>query len=336
MVDDVIGDDTRFPDQRWSPGMSWNNIPGRYGTGLSALTVDDNELHLRVTAAAVGQPPRLDHLGYYRIENRAVTVAGDKSELGYERHPGSNRLLLSGSIAAGAEPQVLKLGIDDPAHYAAWRLKRLLEERGVRVGGEPKARHRPASITFRERPAGQSPALARLTPPPLAAGIATINKPSQNVHAELLLRRLGTLRGNGSLADGIAAVRTMLDQAGVPVAQAEIHDGSGMSSYNRIAPRGMVKLLRWIDAQPWGGRWRATLPVAGVDGTLAARFRGTDLERRLFAKTGTLNATNALAGYFVAASGRTLLFAAYANDVPEDASATPAIDRALEMIAAEN
>ena len=166
--------------------------------------------------------------------------------------------------------------------------------------------------------------------------MALLNKPSQNVHAELLLRRLGTIRGKGSIGDGTKAVGTMLASAGLSAAEAEIHDGSGMSTYNRISPRGMVKLLRWIDAQPWGARWRATLPVAGVDGTLAARFREGALSGRLFAKTGTLNASNALAGHMVAASGRTLRFAAYANDVPADSGASGAIDRALELIAAEH
>ena len=334
-VDDIIGDDRRFPDERWSPGMSWNNIPSRYGTGISALTLDDNELHLRVSPAAPGQPPLLTHLGYYRVDNRALTIAAGKTDLAYERIPGSDRLLLSGTVVAGEDPAVLKLGIDDPAHYAAWRFKRLLEERGVRVGGELATRHRPLAEAGAAGGA-VGPVVARLTPPPLAAGIATVNKPSQNVHAELLLRRLGTIRGNGSIGDGIKAVGTMLASAGLSAAEAEIHDGSGMSTYNRISPRGMVKLLRWIDAQPWGARWRATLPVAGVDGTLAARFREGALSGRLFAKTGTLNASNALAGHMVAASGRTLRFAAYANDVPADSGASGAIDRALELIAAEH
>jgi D-alanyl-D-alanine carboxypeptidase/D-alanyl-D-alanine-endopeptidase (penicillin-binding protein 4) len=73
-----------------------------------------------------------------------------------------------------------------------------------------------------------------------------------------------------------------------------------------------------------------------VDGTLSRRFRGTPLEGRLFAKTGTLNATNALSGYLLTKSGRTLLFSAFANDVPESVSATKAMDAALELIAAEN
>jgi D-alanyl-D-alanine carboxypeptidase/D-alanyl-D-alanine-endopeptidase (penicillin-binding protein 4) len=97
-----------------------------------------------------------------------------------------------------------------------------------------------------------------------------------------------------------------------------------------------VTFLRWIQAQPWGAQWRDTLPTAGAEGTLARRFKGTPLEGKLWAKTGTLNATNALAGYMTAASGRTLVFAIYANDVPQDASATKYMDEALNLVAAAN
>jgi D-alanyl-D-alanine carboxypeptidase/D-alanyl-D-alanine-endopeptidase (penicillin-binding protein 4) len=76
--------------------------------------------------------------------------------------------------------------------------------------------------------------------------------------------------------------------------------------------------------------------VGGVDGTLVRRFRGTALEGRVFAKTGTLNASYAIAGYMTARSGRTLLFSAFANDVPEGVSATEAMDAALVLIAEAN
>jgi serine-type D-Ala-D-Ala carboxypeptidase/endopeptidase (penicillin-binding protein 4) len=109
-----------------------------------------------------------------------------------------------------------------------------------------------------------------------------------------------------------------------------------MSTYNRIAPRGAVQFLRWVAAQPWGAAWRATLPVGGVDGTLGRRFKGTILEGKVFAKTGTLNATNALAGYLTANSGRTLTFAFYANDIPADGSATRYMDAALVAVAEAN
>ncbi|HEX8620367.1 MAG TPA: D-alanyl-D-alanine carboxypeptidase/D-alanyl-D-alanine-endopeptidase [Allosphingosinicella sp.] len=340
----VVGDDSLFPDQRWSPGMSWNNIPTRSGTAASALSLDDNELPIRVVPAAPGQPPRLEMMPYFKVDNRAVTVASRETALDFDRLPGSREVRLTGRIAAGAEPERLRLGIDDPAHYAAWRFKALLEARGVRVAGEVAVRHRPLGpaddpAVRKGAPPPRPPAaepLARLTPPPLAEDIAAINKVSQNLHSELLLRRLGRLAGTGSIADGQTVVRDMLAEAGVPRAGFDFSDGSGMSSYNRVAPRTTVGLLRWIAARPWGAAWRSTLPVGGVDGTLAKRFKGTALEGRIFAKTGTLNATNALSGWMIAKSGRTLLFSAYANDVPEGVDATVAMDSALVTIAEAN
>ena len=344
VVHDVIGDDTIFPDERWSPGMSWNNIPTRSGTGISALTLDDNELPVTVAPGAIGKAPLPSGLPYYTIDNRAVTVAGAASDLSFDRMPDGMVVRLSGTIGAEAPPELLRLGIDDPAHYAAWRLAALLKARGVRVTGAIGVRHRP--LTAADDPAhrGSAPAarppvqpvLARVVPAPLAEDLIRINKASQNLHAELLLRRLGRIEGSGSIADGLVVVRRVAEQAGLPQAAWDLSDGSGMSTYNRVAPRGAVLLLRWIAGQPWGALFRATLPVGGVDGTLAKRFGGSLLSGKLFAKTGTLNATNALSGYLTAASGRTLIFSSYANDVPANVAATRAVDAALQMIAAEN
>ncbi len=344
-VREVVGDDSLFPDQRWSPGMSWNNIPTRSGTAASALSLDDNELHMRVLPAAPGQPPRLELMPYYTVDNRAVTVAsGGTTALGFDRLPGVRSIRLTGTLAAGAEPELIRLGIDDPAHYAAWRFRSLLEERGVRVTGQIGVRHRPLRPADDPAVRGGAPparpprqeALASLVPPPLTADIALTNKVSQNLHAELLLRRVGLQAGTGSIADGLAGVRAMLERAGVPRAAYDFSDGSGMSTYNRVAPRGMIVFLRWASSQPWGAAWRSGLPIAGVDGTLARRFKGTALEKRLFAKTGTLNASSALSGYLTAKSGRTLLFSAYANDIPEGVRATDAMDAALAMVAEAN
>ncbi|MBB5686830.1 D-alanyl-D-alanine carboxypeptidase/D-alanyl-D-alanine endopeptidase [Sphingobium boeckii] len=344
-VGDIIGDDMLFPDQRWSPGMSWNNIPTRSGTATSALTLDDNELELFVAPGAAGSAPIVTApLRYYTIQNHAVTIAEGKTAVDFDRAPGSMTLRITGTIALGTEPQRLRPAIDDPAYYAAWRFKALLEARGVRVKGRIGVRHRPLLPADDPAQRGDAsparpperPVLARLVPPPLGLDLVTTNKVSHNLHAELLLRRVGLQAGTGSIADGQAAIRNMLTSAGVPRTAYDFSDGSGMSTYNRVAPRGMVIFLRWIAAQPWGSAWRDTLPIAGMDGTLANRFRATSLERRLFAKTGTLNATNALSGYMIAKSGRTLTFSIYANDVPEGVSATPAMDAALELVAAEN
>lgn len=343
VVGDVVGDDTLFPDERWSPGMSWNNMPTRSGTGISALTLDDAELVLRVLpGAALGSAATVDGPPFYRVDDRVTT--GSKTDLRYDRAPGGELLRIEGTIAVGAPAEVLRVGIDDPARYAAWTLRRMLIARGVRVTGTVGVRHRPIGAGDDPAARGAAPparpprseALMQLGAAPLIEDLAVINKASQNVHAELLLRRVGLVAGTGSIADGQAAVRTMLSAAGVERWRYDLADGSGMSSYNRVSPRGVVRFLRWTQAQPWGAAFRATLPVGGVDGTLRRRFVGTPLTGKVLAKTGTLNAASALAGFMVAASGRTLTFASYAADMPEDGSASAAVDKALLLIAAEN
>lgn len=340
-VRDVVGDDTRFPDERWSQGMSWNNIPSRSGTASSALSLDDNELAMTVTPAAIGAPPTVT-LAHYRVDNRALTIAGSADTLAWDRAPNSDIVRLTGTIGVDAKPSVSRLGIDDPALHAAEMLRSMLVARGVAVTGRAITRHRPLAPaddpakrkgTPAARPP-QPPALATVPLPALTEGVPRINKPSQNLHAELLLRRVALAEGSGSVADGLAAERATFTQAGLPPTGFAFSDGSGMSTYNRVSPRGTVTLIRWARTQPWGAAWIDSLPIAGTDGTLARRFVGTPLQGKLFAKTGTLNATNALAGTMTAASGRTLTFAAYANDVPDGVTATAALDRALVAIAA--
>ena len=110
-----------------------------------------------------------------------------------------------------------------------------------------------------------------------------------------------------------------------------------MSIYNRVTPRMVANFLRWTSQQPWGSAFRETLPIGGADGTLRRRFTNTSLQGRIFAKTGTLNGVTALSGFLQTASGKTLIFSAYANDRPSEAPpAIAALDGALVDIAAAN
>lgn len=345
-VHDVIGDASWFPDQRWSPGMSWNNIGTDSGTAIAALSLDDNELPVRIAPGALGQPPVVEIAPYYTLRNEAVTIApGGQTTLAFERAPNASELRIYGEIALDAVPYKDRLGIDDPAHYAAWQLRRHLQAAGVKVSGAVRSRYRPLALIddpeLRQGRAASVPLpraglIGGSGGMPLAQVVARVNKDSQNLYAELLLRRIGRIAGTGSLADGLLAARQLFEGAGLPSGGFDLADGSGMSSYNRVSPRATVALLRWGAGQPWGGQWRASLPVGGIDGTLRRRFAGTPLHGRLFAKTGTLNATNALSGYLIAASGRELTFAAFANDVPGDKGAGGAIDAALGVVAAAN
>ena len=348
VVGDVVGIDAKFPDQRWSPGMSWNNFGSNDATATSALSLDSNELLVSVTPGEVTRPPVIVAPPYVKIRNEAVTVpAKGKVWLVLEHTVNSREFRLYGEFPVDAGEWNERIGIDDPAHYAAWTFAGMLTARGVKVRGKIQTVHR--SLTHPDglndlvelqglarEIASLGPPLASLTPPPLAEDVSLINKVSQNHHAELLLRRIGSQIGAGSLADGLAAERALFDQVGIPREGYDFSDGSGMSTYNRVSPRAAVILLRWIAIQPWGKAWYTSLPIAGFDGTLKKRFIGTPLAGNLIAKTGTLNATNALSGTFRAASGQTLTFAFFANDVPDGQSAVPAMEAVLLVIAASN
>jgi len=333
-VRDVTGDARWFADQRWSGGMSWNNIPTESGTGIAALTLDDNEVPLTITSGAAGPPPTLSPTPYFTIDNRAVTVASGPTAIDSYRLPFERTVHLIGTIARDAPPQRLRLGIDDPAHYAAWTFRTMLEARGVRVTGAVRSLYRPVGEPDREMK--MPPPVASLDAPPLAQDVTIINKISQNLHAELLWRQMGRAKGNSAPAGSVGVVNALLQNAGLPRTAYDFSDGSGMSTYNRISPRGMVTLLRWAQSQPWGKAWRDSFPIGGVDGTIAGRFKGTILEGRISAKTGGLNATAALSGYLTAKSGRTLLFSILANDIPDGTSARPTMDATLVMIAQNN
>ena len=220
------------------------------------------------------------------------------------------------------------MAIEDPAEFAARALGQALAARGVTVAGRVRAAHRDATVTVDYRREQAEPLVpvrasaGTLAAPvegrrvvgthvsqPMALDLTVANKVSQNLHAELTLRALGRLlAADGSFAQGARVVREFLLSAGVSGDDFFFYDGSGMSSGDLITPRAYTQLLTYAARQGWGPEWRATFPVGGVDGTLAGRFKGTALEGRLQAKTGTLGEANALSGYLTAASGKTLVF----------------------------
>ena len=349
-VGDIVGDDTLFPDERWAPGWSQEDLQYTFGTAVSALSVNDNELLIYASPGPdIGAPARLtwregDDL--LTVLNETVTIAaGGERVIVAERLPGASTVRFYGEIPLDNGPSRYRLGVLDPALFAARRLKRHLLARGIEVTGEATVRHRPLTLAdFPEEgvvmaftTGAQTPRarpIARLAPTPLRESLQRVSRDSQNLHAELVLRRLGLIMGTGSRAHGLAMVEALWAEAGVPETGYAVYDGSGMSIYNRITPSGMVRLLAFAAKQDWFEVWKATLPVAGKSGTLARRLQGTALEGKVFAKTGTLNGVNALSGYMIARSGRELIFSIIANDRPAlTRSALAERDAALLAIA---
>ncbi|MEL7057817.1 MAG: D-alanyl-D-alanine carboxypeptidase/D-alanyl-D-alanine-endopeptidase [Pseudomonadota bacterium] len=350
-INQVIGDDTLFPFERWGPGWSVEDLQFYYGTAVSALSVNDNLVWIDVVPGmAEGDPVEITwQVGdaYYGIANDAVTSAADADRaLRVQRYPGATSVRVYGTVPAGSQALSFGLAIDNPAEFAALRFSRLLEARGLTVGGISTL-HRPLTLADEAPVDKDTPAnlvSARIADAPLiivnlpasdlTESLKRISKESENLHAEIALRRLGLVEGTGSRDFGTNALESFLTEAGVTEQGITLYGGSGMSIYNRISPRAMVRLLAFAAEQPWFEAWLADQPIGGVDGSLARRFTGTALEGKIFAKTGTLNGANALAGVMTASSGQQLLFSIIANDrPPATRSAIAEMDAALVAIA---
>ncbi len=354
----VIGDDTFFLNEPYAQGWAWDDLQWSYGAPVSALTFNDNadELSIAADASTPGatEAQWTPDVDYYTLDNRMTPVQpGEEAHPGLERRPGSMYVRAWGAAPAGGLH--VSVAVEDPAQFTAAAFKQALLLRGIKVTGGAESRHNYPAGTGdlaqeREQPLKLTPiAPSTVAAPvegrrvlgarrsvPIAEDIAVMNKTSQNLHAELLLRLLGKFYGTGgSFAQGARVVRQFLADAGVDDADFFLYDGSGMSPNDKISPRAFTGLLSYASRQPWGAAWRDTLPVAGVDGTLDNRFRNSPLQGKMWAKTGTLNEVNALSGYLVAASGRTLAFSILVNGrYPGSGAEGQAIDRIAEAIAA--
>ena len=272
-------------------------------------------------------------------------------------------LQVGGSIAVDAAPVVEHIAIADVAQYAAEALRGALLARGVQIDGVAQALHASPAATepylqqWRkgdecgaaypgERRNGAFSCFA--TPFPrevlgshtsasLADEVTFTLKTSANLHAEVLLRQLALKNAcpGGPAVNGASLIRTALLHAGLAEGDFVFYDGSGLSTKDLVTPRAEAQLLAYAAQQPWFPLWKAALPVGGVDGTLAARFTQAPLKGHVFAKTGSLGESRALAGYVQCASGRTVIFAILDdNHEPGTIADRVAMDKIVEAVAA--
>ncbi len=140
-------------------------------------------------------------------------------------------------------------------------------------------------------------------------------KVSQNLYAETFVKTMGAAAGAPTAAGGLAAARQTLEAWGVAPGALIMVDGSGLSRYDYITPEALVTILAHVDGdRRLRDPFEAALPIAGRDGTLTRRMKGTPAEGNVRAKTGSMANVRSLAGYVTTADGEPLAFAILAND----------------------
>jgi serine-type D-Ala-D-Ala carboxypeptidase/endopeptidase (penicillin-binding protein 4) len=300
---DIVGDDRRYVWEPHGEGWSSGDALWEYGAPVSALILNDNSFAVTIRPAAhAGDLAHImlsPSLEYFSIDNRVRTEAGGARKLAFDRSSSGRQLHIVGVIPAGDAGITELLAVDDPAVYVGEVLRDALLRRGIAVQGSDVARHRfsddapdsPEATTLHF-------VLAEKTSPPLSEILRVVDKVSQNLHAEVMLREVGLVTGHsGSREGGLAEMQDFLTTAGISKDAYRFMDGSGLSRGTLVSPAAITKLLGYMYKSSNRDLWMSLLPIAGVDGTLATRFQDHPEAQAIRAKTGSLSHVRAMSGY---------------------------------------
>ena len=330
----VIGNDSRYVWQRHLPGWSIDDSMWGYGAPVSALSFNDNTVAVQVlpgkTAGGAALITFQPDIGYFELDNRLRTAISRMVPRGLniDRPPGTRELVLWGEISIHSRGRRLYVAADDPALFAAQAFRHVLSDMGLKIEGSAASRyalgHEFSSLKHVSKPRKETylTELAAISSPTLAETIKIINKVSQNLHAEMLLREVGwRQRGVGSYQAGLGVLTEFLQkEVGLRKQEFSLMDASGLSRRNLVSPAATVKLLTYMWESPNKEVFLASLPVAGEDGTLDWRLSRAPARGKIRAKTGTLSHVTAIAGYISTADQRNLAFSIMVNNYGAQAS----------------
>jgi len=338
---DLIGDESWFNGAPLGSGWEWDDLQWSYGAPVSALTVNDNSIDLTVKPGdKVGVPVVITSgppATFMTIANRATTgPRGSKSDLNVYRGVGANTLEITGSLPIGDNGFNGSVAIPDPALAFVTMLRDALLKRGVKIDGRVRTVDGRSGASIVPNPTVPLVPTTNIPPPPQPVEIASVQsppfslialhtlKPSQNLYTEIILRTLGKLNSVGpnqtNEEAGLIIVRNFLRQAGASESDLALNDGSGLSRNDMITANATVQLLTFMSKHRYFAQFREALPIAGVDGTLRTRMRGTPAEGNLRAKTGSLSSVASLSGYVTTAAGEHLVFSMMLNNYPDAAA----------------
>ena len=320
-----------FPGPVLGFGWSWEDLESGYSAGVDELLFNEGFSEIRLHGGArPGDSVRVETKPartFPALRTQLTTIAaptctaGDSASTGpcpvmsarFARrreltiHKDTLRgdVVVTGGVVAG-DSVTLEITHRDPdlAYLAAFA--EALRDRGISID---------SSAVSSDTTTTSGDTIVTIASKPLREILPALLKPSQNQIAEVLLRTIGLERGGAGTADsGRRVVERQLAAWGVPPNTYVIRDGSGLSRYDYLAPEALVHILDVMRKSPNFSLFYDALPIAGVDGTIKTRMRGTAAENNVHAKTGSVANARSLSGYVKTASGRTLIFSILSNN----------------------
>jgi D-alanyl-D-alanine carboxypeptidase/D-alanyl-D-alanine-endopeptidase (penicillin-binding protein 4) len=325
---DLVGDDSYFHGPPFGSGWGWSDLEHYYGAEVSALTINDNALQTVVKPGAhIGAPCRLALLPvttWLTFSNRTETVGKGVTPKIQFYHPlFQNVIYVTGQLPVDDAGITNEVTLHNPAGLFASFFKEALAQRGIKISGKVRSAN---WLDRQVQPLDRDSLveLGSVQSPPLGDIARVVLKPSQNLYTDLLLAHVGeTCRRAESPADetsealGIRELNTFLAEAGLKQGEVIFEEGSGLSRDNLTTPNATVTLLQFMSRHQCAQAYLEALPIAGVDGTLKGRMKGTPAAGNLRAKTGTLRWANCMSGHVTTAAGEHLIFSLMVNRYSE-------------------
>jgi len=312
-VEQLIVEEGYFKQPAIHPTWEWSDIYAYYGAPVNSLILNENAAILRLIPQELGQPLQLSWddtiaKNQWQVENQTTTAAAETpSSIQILGVLGEPILQIKGQMAVDAEPYIWALAILNPADYFLESFRQILAEEGITVNQ--------ALVVTSPQTTEPKTELAAVESD-LGDWLIPINKDSNNLYAEALFNTLGTQ----STDSEAVTLQQSLTALGVDPEAYFITDGSGLSRHNRVSPEALVQTLKLMAQTPEAEVYRASLPVAGVDGSLKYRFQDTPLQGSLQAKTGGMTGVSALSGYLDVPNYQSLVFSIILNRTEQPAA----------------
>ena len=318
---DIVADATFFKGP--PSGGSWtiDDLENSEGAEISALTLLDNMTELRsLPGNSVGQPCALalahPHTGLTLVNQTVTTTNGALRHIEARRVFGETTLHIFGELPVGGTNELTDVPVPRPSQWFANGLKEALTQHGIRVDGKARSIRWPEAS-----PVGANcVSLGEVSSPPLRELVKAFMKPSQNLETDLIFDHVGELsrksgtpvwRTSEDLA--VAALENFLRTNNLPASDLHFDEGSGLSRNNLTTANLTTGLLKLMATHRGSNDFLNSLPIAGVDGTIRRRMKGTPAEGNVRAKTGTLRWANALSGHVTSAAGERFVFSLMLN-----------------------
>ncbi|MGA9364484.1 MAG: D-alanyl-D-alanine carboxypeptidase/D-alanyl-D-alanine-endopeptidase [Bacteroidota bacterium] len=310
---DVVGDVSFFDDLFWGKGWMWDDEPSSYEAFITPLSINKNCVKVLVKPGEkIGDPVqvRLDpETKYVELKNDALTGPDtiiSTIEVTRRFKERLNTVVVKGILPRNSPDREFVLSVWKPELYAVKLFQEELEREGIVVEG-----------TARLGSVGDGLEPLVLHEWPIDSVVINLNKVSDNLSAENTLKVIAAEKYGppGTSKNGISIVNEYLSSVGIDTSSYLMADGSGVSHYNLVNAETIVDLLSamYSDKDLFDLFYRS-LPVAGLDGTLEKRMKGTSAEGRVRAKTGTESGVSSLSGYVQAQDGNVIVFSILMQD----------------------